>query len=1501
MTALVNDDKAASWKPQPENSRKWDRGRHTAPNVYLTGLIASSYAVIMDAGAMDVDDQETSGISRTELDTHANMPVVGRNAFVVARTGETVDVSPFTPDYKPMQCSLVDAALLYECPYSGDEIILLVRNALYVPNMENNLIPPFVMREAGVTVDDTPKIQTVDPTVENHAIYFQETGLRIPLSLHGVFSFFSTSKPSLLQLQQSENIYMLTLTVWDPHNVSYAINEAAMLDCNGEMVLPLPKTRYLMTAVQDNDRESFVISSLERSRVEKEFTFTEDADKEHGFLPFLPQLDCSSLLARMKECLECGEFSMAIGATTVSSQRHLYHDGDATDAPVAAIADDTVDLVEEYFARAESGDELDELMISAAHGIRHQGVDAAHLSKVWRIEHKDAERTLEVTDQRAVRQDNPKLARNYGTNDRMLRYKHIKEYFYMDTLFATSKTGKSERGHTCCQLFVSDKGFVHVVPMRSKGEVLQAMKEFAKEVGAPDAFICDASGEQTRSLEVRRFCRDIGSTLRALEENTPWSNKAELYIGLLKEAVRKDMKEANSPMPLWDYCLERRARINNMTARDRFNLHGQNPYTLVTGDTGDISNLCQFGWYEWVYFRDQKNDFPVSKEILGRVLGPAKGAGNEMAQWVLKANGRVVPRRTVRSLTIAELHSDTEKRRREIFDGLIERRWGTAMIPPPIDSPVRQKDYRRKEHDSDEWEPYQDGDETPREFADIEEPVDSNGVLLNEQPAYDRIINAEVQLQKDGGEVETARVVGRTIGDDGRTIGTYSDNPTMNTVVYDVEFADGVVREYSANLIAQNMIAQCDDDGFSKSLMEGIVDYKKEETALSKSEARVVTRRGQPRLRKTTQGWKLLVRWRDGNESWVHLKDLKDSHPVETAEFAVARGIDDEPAFSWWVPMTLRKRNAILGALKTRLRRTTHKYGIEIPRDVAHAHEIDRRNGNTFWRDAIAKEMYNVGVAFEILGEGKKAPPGWTPATGHLVFDVKMDFTRKARWVLDGHKTADPIGSTYAGVVSRESVRIAFTYAALNGVDICAADIRNAYLQAPSSQKHYVICGIEFGLENVGRVALIHRALYGGKSAGRDFRNHLRAGMLDLGFTSCLADPDVWMRPAKKADGSSYYEYILLYTDDTLCVSENPERVLREEIGKYFELKEESIGPPKIYLGGRVRKVELENGTQAWSFSSSQYVQAAVANVEKYVGKLDRWNLPAKADTPMRTSYRSELDVSPELDPTLPAYYMSLIGVLRWIVELGRVDICLEVSILSSFMAMPREGHFEQVLHIFAYLKKYHNAEMVFDPTVPFVDEAKFQERDWASSEFGHVQGQETIPTNMPEPRGIGFVIRAKVDADHASDSLTRRSRTGFLVYLNMALVCWHSKKQTSVESSSFGSEFVAMKQCCEYLRGLRYKLRMMGIPVDGPCYIEGDNQSVLANATIPDSTLKKKSQSIAYHFVRDGVARSEWRTCYVNTHDNEADLLTKQLPHGEKRVRFVSNLLDHIFRSGLK
>ena len=133
-----------------------------------------------------------------------------------------------------------------------------------------------------------------------------------------------------------------------------------------------------------------------------------------------------------------------------------------------------------------------------------------------------------------------------------------------------------------------------------------------------------------------------------------------------------------------------------------------------------------------------------------------------------------------------------------------------------------------------------------------------------------------------------------------------------------------------------------------------------------------------------------------------------------------------------------------------------------------------------------------------------------------------MDFTRKARWVKDGHRTEDPLGTNYAGVVSRDSVRIAFTLAAMNGLDICAADIQNAYIQAPTSEKHYIIFGPEFG-EHQGKKALICRALYGGKSAGQDYWLHLRSCMEYLGFSPCKDDPDIWMRKAKRANNTDYW------------------------------------------------------------------------------------------------------------------------------------------------------------------------------------------------------------------------------------------------------------------------------------------------------------------------------------------------------------------------------------------
>ena len=390
---------------------------------------------------------------------------------------------------------------------------------------------------------------------------------------------------------------------------------------------------------------------------------------------------------------------------------------------------------------------------------------------------------------------------------------HIEDHFFIDTLFATKKGGKSSRGNSCCQLFVTDKGFLHAVPMKQKSEVYMAVKMFAKEIGAPNVIICDMAKEQT-SAELKGFLNDIGTTLRALEEGTPWTNKAELYIKLMKEAIRKDMRESHSPLPFWDYCLERRVRIYNLTARDYITVQGTNPHTLTLEEEGDISSLGQFSWYEWCYFRDHTTQFPHNQEVLGCMLGPTCGEGNEMAQWVLKANGLVVPRRSVRPLHISEVHSPSEQSKRQAFDALIERRYGNSIVTPTMPAEGCKT-----------TEPYDDDGQQQFTTSDIEDSVDSPGWLINQCPAYNRIINAEVQMQLDE-QMMKGTVKRRALRPDGWTMSKYDDNPYRISIVYEFEFTDVEVNEYTANLIAEGMLAQVDTEGNHLQLMEEIVNWR---------------------------------------------------------------------------------------------------------------------------------------------------------------------------------------------------------------------------------------------------------------------------------------------------------------------------------------------------------------------------------------------------------------------------------------------------------------------------------------------------------------------------------------------------------------------------------------------------------------------------------------------------------------------------------------------------
>jgi hypothetical protein len=264
----------------------------------------------------------------------------------------------------------------------------------------------------------------------------------------------------------------------------------------------------------------------------------------------------------------------------------------------------------------------------------------------------------------------------------------------------------------------------------------------------------------------------------------------------------------------------------------------------------------------------------------------------------------------------------------------------------------------------------------------------------------------------------------------------------------------------------------------------------------------------------------------------------------------------------------------------------------------------------------------------------------------------------------------------------------------------------------------------------------------------------------------------------------------------------------------------------------------------------------------------------------MSITYVPELDITEELNEKDVTFFQELIGVLRWATEIGRVDILLEVSLLSQYQANPQEGHLEQLLHIFAFLKHHPKLTLYLSPELPIIDYGVFQTKKEDFSEI-YRDADESLPHRMPVPRGRSVVTTAYVDASHAANKKTRRSHTGYVIFLNRAPVVWYIKRQQTVETSTFSSEFIALKACLEAIEHLRFKLRCFGIPMPKgePTHVLCDNESVVKNTTNVESTLNKKHSSVAYHHCRWSVAAGVISLAHIRTDDNIADCFTKRLP----------------------
>ena len=636
----------------------------------LDGNISVLIARLPEEGRMVANVAPTGTdlpISRCELDSHANMVVIGTEAFYFESGGRVCDVSPYDKS-RVRTLPIKDAALAYDCPYTGSTTILIFRNTICVPEIKYNLIPPFILREAGITVNEQAKIHCKDPSEDDHAISFKDlsSDLRIPMSLNGVFSYFKTRKPTILELNECDKIICTPDSVnWNPNCPSFAKNEASMVDWEGNLA---PENRWLkdpMIFEQDTDESFYECHTVNVDQVERVMTANVSSMNMQDMLedscPFSSvSHDDHGFASALNEKVNVSSFD----CTKVDLGKDLGQGCDPFEDNMIGSLDALRGMVEEY-VKSDKLDKIDTMIAAVAGG--QSGVSAHSLSKLWMISEAQAQGAIDFNTQLCRQSADNTLSRDFSTNDRMLRYRRINSVFFTDTLVATSCP--SIRGHKYAQIFVSDKGYVAVYPMKSQSEFEDALHWFCKEVGVPVDLVMDGHKSISENLKVKRFAHQVGLTLKVLERNTPWANRAELYIRLLKEAVRKDLRATDAPMRLWDYALERRALIHNLVPRPLFQ-NDRPPHEATFGAPGDISRLCNYGFYEFVYYRDH-GSFPANKEKLGKVLGPAKNEGNEMAQYVLNAKGVVVIRRSLRKLTIAETASSVEAKKQELFGDII--------------------------------------------------------------------------------------------------------------------------------------------------------------------------------------------------------------------------------------------------------------------------------------------------------------------------------------------------------------------------------------------------------------------------------------------------------------------------------------------------------------------------------------------------------------------------------------------------------------------------------------------------------------------------------------------------------------------------------------------------------------------------------------------------------------------------------------------------------------
>ena len=1360
------------------------------------------------------------------------MHCAGKNCVMLSTSGYSCEVSPFHGDYQPLpSVEIVKAATAYDDP-QGRPIYIVMNSALWFGStLDHSLFNGLLARDAGIFL-------SVDPTDSPGMSNFPDSPVRVPLTRQGNKMGVHTYKPTRDEVLNAialggDNVIFLNADA----DYSPESTVASVTDHYGETCAVDPRPR------------------LTDLPLDLEHVYG-GAVSPHNEAPFFWQHQIHQVL----------------------TSKIRPEDGDNATSNVAQVLVKEGNESYPGLFLGTGDDQFPNLCLVAAEK-RHQGpVNAEILHRQWGIGIQTARETMKVTTQLAIRHATNPLRRRYRTDLLSLAYRRFNTKVYMDIIFFKYE---SVHGDTCAAVFCTKEGFMSIYPLKSKSLAGTALDTFIQDVGVPNELICDNAPEMIGpNTEFAKHVRFWKIKMSTIEPNTPKQNYMEPVTGSLRKRLLYLYDEKGASPRLWSYATKWLAEIRSRTYREST---GRTGLESLTGDTPDISEYTDFSFYDRVWFWHTPSTQEPAQ--VARWLGVSHRVGSSLCYYVLTENGDILSRTTVQNVTRLELAVEANAQRfQQLDEGIKTKLNDENHVIPPVAGLL---------YVEDEPDPVADAMNPDGHFLpDVDEWVNDGG----DDDGYDEYVGSSMNFNLGGNDELRGVVVKRARGEDGSLIGTRDNNPLLDTRRYLVRFIDGSHQELAANIIAENLYSQVNEEGHMQVLFKEIDGIRRVKAPQSK---RYRSLGGNLHRPKTTAGWEVHIKWRDGASSWLPMVEVKDSNPIELAEYVTAHGLADEEAFAWWVPHALRCRRRMVSKVKSKYWRTTHKFGIEIPKSVETAYDIDRATRSEYWHKAVEKEMKKIRAAMQVydgtLDDAKKKLVGYQQIRCHMVFDIKMEgLVRKARFVAGGHTTDAPKSLTYASVVTRESVRLAFLVAALNDLNILAADVSNAYLNADCREKIFFVAGEEFGSLK-GKVLIIKKALYGLKSSGAAWRALFASTLHDMGFKTSRADPDVWIKPNVKPDGHKYYEMILVYVDDILHVSHYPDYEhdpAMQEIGRIYELKDGSVKEPTYYLGANIGYAYDEHGVKIWYMSASDYIDAAVKTVQSNLPSGTK--LRGKADRPYHQDYKPELDATPFLDEDGISQYQGYIGILRWLVEIGRVDIMTEVSLLSSYLVAPRDGHLHAALSIFAYLNTHKDHVMFFNPMYYDVNESDFPPMDQWQDLYGDIS--EEVPPDAPEPRGFPIVLTALCDASHASNKVTRRSQSGFVIYGNCAPLIWFSKKQATIETSTFGSEFVALRLCIESVIALRYKLRMFGIPVVGPSNVYCDNGSVVNCTAHVEGRLTKKHLSICYHRVRECCAQGICRIAKIAGEANVADLFTKILGT-PRRTELIQQLLRH-FRS---